>query len=205
MTRRAASEMTDREKWLVTDDVTWMLDALGNGADEERCKTLVIAMRKIIHGTAWVELENLGGLFTSWRQCAVFYSIHPACDYIRCLWPSPFMERERVEYDGPDPIIYGNKGFTLSPLIDPRWRTSKVMDVARKVKGTEVGWEMTAIGDVDSAKPIAWEIGCEPDHEAMPILADALMDAGCDVPEIIQPLRRPHRLPCWVVAELLAS
>jgi len=60
--------------------------------------------------------------------------------------------------------------------IDPRWLTSTVVDLAR------------AIYD-------------EKAFDRMPILADALMDAGCDSEEIIAHCRRSgeHVRGCWVV------
>lgn len=73
--------------------------------------------------------------------------------------------------------------FPLSPItIDPRWRTSDVVGLAR------------AIYD-DRA------------FERIPILADALMDAGCENEEIIGHCRGegPHVRGCWVVDLILGK
>jgi hypothetical protein len=42
---------------------------------------------------------------------------------------------------------------------------------------------------------------------AMPILADALMDAGCDNPQILEHCRGPgpHVCGCWCVDECLSK
>jgi hypothetical protein len=66
--------------------------------------------------------------------------------------------------------------------IDPRWLTASVLDLAR------------AIYD-------------ERAFERMPILADALMDAGCDNEEILNHCRGdgPHVRGCWVVDLLLGK
>ncbi len=60
--------------------------------------------------------------------------------------------------------------------LDPRWLTSTVLDLARTIYDERV-------------------------YERMPILADALMDAGCDSEEILSHCRSggPHVRGCWVV------
>jgi hypothetical protein len=70
--------------------------------------------------------------------------------------------------------IFGNPFRPVA--FDPRWRTSDVVGVAR------------AIYD-DKA------------FERMPILADALMDAGCEDEQVISHCRGdgPHVRGCWVV------
>jgi hypothetical protein len=77
------------------------------------------------------------------------------CDFIRDIFgPLPFR-----------PVV-----------LDPRWRTSTVIDLA------------TAIYE---------EIA----FDRLPILSDALMDAGCDSDEMIKHCRSdwPHVRGCWVV------
>ena len=76
--------------------------------------------------------------------------------------------------------IFGNPFRPIT--IDPRWLTSNVVDLA------------TAIYD-------------ERAFERMPILADALMDAGCDDEEIIAHCRGPgpHVRGCWLVDLLLGK
>jgi hypothetical protein len=66
--------------------------------------------------------------------------------------------------------------------LDPRWLSSTVIDLARTIYDERV-------------------------FERMPILADALMDAGCDSEEIISHCRSdgPHVRGCWVVDLLLAK
>jgi len=65
--------------------------------------------------------------------------------------------------------------------LDPRWLSSTVIDLARTIYEERV-WER------------------------MPILADALMDAGCDSEEVINHCHGPgpHVRGCWVV-DLLTS
>jgi hypothetical protein len=76
--------------------------------------------------------------------------------------------------------IFGNPFRPIA--IDPRWLTSTVVDLA------------TAIYD-------------ERAFDRMPILADALMDAGCDNEEIIAHCRSDgvHTRGCWAVDLILGK
>jgi len=76
--------------------------------------------------------------------------------------------------------IFGNPFRPVTP--DPRWLTSTVIDLARTIY-EERQWER------------------------MPILADALMDAGCDSEEVINHCRGPgpHVRGCFVVDLLLGK
>ena len=76
--------------------------------------------------------------------------------------------------------IFGNPFRPIT--IDPRWLTSTVVDISN------------AIYD-------------ERAFDKMPILADALMDAGCDCEEILNHCRGdgPHVRGCWVVDLLLGK
>jgi hypothetical protein len=67
-------------------------------------------------------------------------------------------------------------------IIDPRWRTSTVVDLARTICDQKA-------------------------FDRMPILADALLDAGCDNEEIITHCchSTEHVRGCWVVDLLLAK
>ncbi len=76
--------------------------------------------------------------------------------------------------------IFGNPFRPVT--LDPRWLTSTVLDLARIIYD-------------------------ERTFERMPILADALMDAGCDSEEILSHCRNggPHVRGCWVIDLLLAN
>ncbi len=66
--------------------------------------------------------------------------------------------------------------------LDPRWLSSTVLDLARTIYDERV-------------------------FERMPILGDALMDAGCDNEEIIEHCQGlgPHTRGCWVIDLLLGK
>jgi hypothetical protein len=81
------------------------------------------------------------------------------------------------------PLLRDIFGNPFRPVVfDPRWRTSDVVGLAR------------AIYDDRS-------------FERMPILADALMDAGCENEKIIGHCRGdgPHVRGCWVVDLILGK
>jgi hypothetical protein len=66
--------------------------------------------------------------------------------------------------------------------IDPRWRTSDVIGLARGISEDQA-------------------------FERLPILGDALMDAGCEGEQIIAHCRGegPHVRGCWVVDLILGK
>ncbi len=74
--------------------------------------------------------------------------------------------------------VFGNPFRPAS--LDPRWLTPTVVDLARAIYEDRV-------------------------FERLPILADALMDAGCDNEAILQHCRGPgpHVRGCWVVDAIL--
>ena len=69
-----------------------------------------------------------------------------------------------------------------SPCIDPSWLTSDVLAMCRGMYETR-------------------------DFAAMPILADALQDAGCENADVLNHCRGdgPHVRGCWVVDLLLGK
>jgi hypothetical protein len=77
--------------------------------------------------------------------------------------------------------IFGNPFRPVS--FDPVWRTSTAVALARQMYESR-------------------------DFGAMPILADALQDAGCDVDDVLNHCRDPHATHvrgCWVVDLLLGK
>ncbi len=76
--------------------------------------------------------------------------------------------------------IFGNPFRPVA--FDPAWRTDHTVGVATKMYD-------------------------ERNFDAMPILADALQDAGCDDEDILQHCREPgdHVRGCWVVDLVLGK
>jgi hypothetical protein len=77
--------------------------------------------------------------------------------------------------------IFGNP-FLKPPKFDKRWRTSTVLLLARQMYESR-------------------------EFSAMPILADALQDAGCNDATILDHCRGPgpHVCGCWVVDLVLGK
>jgi hypothetical protein len=76
--------------------------------------------------------------------------------------------------------IFGNPFRPVA--FDPRWRTADVTDLARAIYADRV-------------------------FDRMPVLADALMDAGCEDEQVIGHCRGPgpHVRGCWVVDLVLGK
>ena len=108
--------------------------------------------------------------------------------------PEHWRERERDRQDVSDAAmheesavqatllrdIFGNPFRTVA--FDAAWRTSTVVALARQVYGSR-------------------------DFGAMPILADALQDAGCDSDDVLNHCRGPgpHVRGCWVIDLVLGK
>lgn len=96
--------------------------------------------------------------------------------------------RNATALPGADFAIQGNLvrdifGNPFRPVtLDSRWLSSTVLDLARTIYDERL-------------------------FDRMPILADALMDAGCDNKEILNHCREngPHVRGCWVVDLLLGK
>jgi hypothetical protein len=76
--------------------------------------------------------------------------------------------------------VFGN--LFRPTAVDPAWRTDTVLTLARQMYDSR-------------------------DFSAMPILADALQDAGCDSDEILSHCRGPgpHVRGCWVIDRVLGK
>src|SRR5262245_61642451 len=69
---------------------------------------------------------------------------------------------------------------TLPTRIDPRWRTSDVLGLARGISEDQA-------------------------FERLPILGDALMDAGCEDETIMRHCRMPGQSYSWLVSLLMGE
>ena len=77
--------------------------------------------------------------------------------------------------------LHGLFGNPFGPVtFDPRWKTADVVELARAIHDEQA-------------------------FERLPVLADALMDAGCDEPAVIAHCREPgaHYRGCWVIDAVL--
>jgi hypothetical protein len=90
-------------------------------------------------------------------------------------------ERTELEWSALVRDIYGPNPFR-PVAFDPAWRTDTVASLARQMYEAR-------------------------DFATMPILADALQDAGCDRPDVLAHCRGdgPHARGCWVVDLVLGK
>lgn len=180
----------------------------------------------------------------SWKNGFYDHYAPPAdrCNLIRRLWPNPAIERERVEcleckngqsgehvYDQRKGlIVYIDRemhrkvcmtcegfGDIESPIIDPHWLSSTVLDLAKVIRGTvcercegtgkPYGADRTYNPPNKCPVCNGAKFKESPRPELMPVLADALLDAGCDSEEVIEHCQSggPHVGGCWVIVEIL--
>jgi hypothetical protein len=126
--------------------------------------------------------------------------IHFGCQAVQCLLNSLVRDNDRY-FDGHVHVavggvkakaelaaqcaiirdVFGNP-FRKPPKFDRRWRTDTAVALARQM----------------------YELG---DSSAMPILADALQEAGCENDDILDHCRgpSPHVRGCWVVDLVLGK
>ena len=80
------------------------------------------------------------------------------------------------------PLFLDVVGYLFISEFDPAWRTSTALALARQMYESR-------------------------DFAAMPILADALQDAGCDSDIVLSHCRGdgPHVRGCWVVDAILGK
>jgi hypothetical protein len=110
----------------------------------------------------------------------MFRSSEPKTSAFGDLYYPSVFEIRSVPVSGLVRDIFGNP-FRLV-AFDPRWRTSDAVGLARGI------YEDRAF-------------------DRLPLLADALMDAGCDNSEILDHCRGegPHVRGCWVVDLVLGK
>jgi hypothetical protein len=89
-------------------------------------------------------------------------------------------ERERLAHCALLRCIFGNPFRPVA--FDPRWRTADAVALARGIYDERA-------------------------FDRLPLLADALMDAGCDREDVLSHCRgdRPHVRGCWVVDLVLGK
>ncbi len=94
------------------------------------------------------------------------------------IYREPALQRRRAK------LVLDVYGNPFRPVtFAPEWRTSTAVAIARQMYKTH-------------------------DFSAMPILADALQDAGCDSADVLDHCRDPkgvHVRGCWVVDSVLGK
>ncbi len=168
---------------------------------DKRCRDLVEVYERLVDGNAndderalveeafsipyeADELNSLPGILESLRNLACYRGAAAAFSVANAVADAvgevTAEFQESYTQAGLVRDIFGNPFRTI--IVDPRWLTSNVVDLARTI----------------------YE---EREFNRMPILADALMDAGCDDEDILNHCRStgPHVRGCFVVDLLLGK
>ena len=114
--------------------------------------------------------------------------VDPTCDWfsagLRCVLPEGGSARGRVRaVELPADWFREAFGDPFDPVkFDPNWRTDTVVMLARSIVTRRT-------------------------FDLMPVLSDALMDAGCEDVRVIEHCRssRPHARGCWVLDAILGK
>lgn len=193
--------------WLTSDDPTELIVCLHANPELARAvrKLSLRSARHLVAACAAAADAELGGpereqiaralaraddALACYQRPAAWAHDHPhvraGADLSACL-PRLLDVQLRPTFPAQAAVLRDVLGNPFRPAaIDPRWRTSTVVDLARSI-------------DEGLARPAGGYV-------EMAILADALMDAGCDDEQIIRHLRGPgpHVKGCWAV-DLLAG
>ena len=213
--------MTETE-WLTCGDPNKMLEFLWNGVSDRKLRMFAAAWAcayVMILGTdeplAWRAIEACeqfadgtiseeelviaqGPVFDTLERCgepkegsptplrkamaaicfASKLTIRKVISQLACLLGHPVCEDRKEDNVGILRDIFGNPFCPVT--CSPDWRTETVLSLARQMYKAR-------------------------DFSAMPILADALQDAGCESDEILNHCRGPgpHVRGCWAVDLLL--
>ncbi|WP_439629193.1 hypothetical protein [Gemmata sp.] len=211
--------MTEAE-WLASNDPTWMLAFLQGKASDRKLRLFAVASGRLLaHGTTYEQADAAFRLSEGYADNLIDpgalragreQAIADARQVVAVLqgakrdtiWAAAYSSEDAAEVAvnctlglvrvvlGPIPDwtlcrfvgdIFGNPFRPVA--IDPQWLTSDVLALARGI----------------------YE---EREFDRMPILADALQDAGCDSAAVLDHCRDPngtHVRGCWVVDLLLGK
>jgi hypothetical protein len=202
----------ERVAHLLPDDScrAW-LDVARRYADgQARCKDLAP-----VHHAAERRYDQNCGRWKTPRQRATTWALRAVC------WATHPTQRDFAQYaandaaeatsdfanaDAPDPT-----GYLEAELVEHPAECAAQLAIIRDV----LGWPVIPTGSV--ACWLAWEGGLvlrlartiyqERDFEALPVLRDALADAGCTDAAILEHARQPgeHVRGCWLLDLVLGK
>jgi hypothetical protein len=125
-------------------------------------------------------LRNLGPGYVGRFSCMILYSLPSPSDELSCEFIAKTYRSTSREQASYIREIFGNPFRPIT--LDPSWLTSTVVALARQIYASR-------------------------DFSAMPILADALQDAGCDNEDILNHCLQPreHVRGCWALDLVLGK
>jgi hypothetical protein len=171
----------DERRWEAETDPVRLMEAL----HARRLPVHELAMRVIVYFGGVPEVMDLGGDYYGqweyWERFGQFWdalrtNTEPLVGARELYGQICDRSRPARQQEVCDFIRESVNPF--GPACGAEWRTDTVSALARTIRGTG-------------------------DYTLMPILADALQDAGCDADAVLSHCRqteRPHHPGCWVLA-----
>lgn len=170
-------------------------EQIADGGDIEGFRQVIAAARQAMTSrNTTKDMEHSSLAFAAYHATASELSPRDSLLAVAGALSSVMSDRLHIyrrEFDPePDPeeyqqisLLHDIAGNPFRPVsVNPEWLTSTVVAIAR-------------------------QIYMKKGFTAMPILADALLDAGCEDPEVIDHCRSggPHVRGCWVVDMVLGK
>jgi hypothetical protein len=170
--------MTEKE-WLACNDPQRMLEFLREKASERKLRLFAVGCCRPLDREHWNADSFVAFLLTSPHAFYAAEGAITAVDHLGWEWYEEGKEREH----GQTAMLRHIFGNPFRPVtINPAWRTSNVTGLAQSI----------------------YDKGA---FDCLPILADALEDAGCDNQDVLNHCRQPgeHVRGCWVVDLVLGK
>jgi hypothetical protein len=201
--RRRWRRVTDRATRALVDRAEQFAD--GRASEEELAEAF---------STAWPPTLSAGSINRLREQGAT--SVQSLLISCTGFWTDGQVPQADEGYDeGYEEVIRGLEGLQRAATKQPRWSSM------RKESARQVGLRRDIVGNpfrrAQCRRPwLTWNDGTvvqlartiyeERRFGDLPVLADALEDAGCDNAELLRHLRGPgpHVRGCWVVDLVLA-
>lgn len=129
-------------------------------------------------------------------------------DYVKLGYPQVLRDWAEHQYALEEREVDTAEGMFHMPLIMPEEPSDLLADIVRHAQEwgrTRLAWTIRPAWATSTVAGLAVAIREEKAFDRLPILADALQEAGCEDADILDHLRyaRPHVNCCWVVELLL--
>jgi hypothetical protein len=231
---RSEGWLFDRGKWQKLNDPFQVLDVaagMGCSLSERKRRLLVCAIARLAYD--WCRnprFRDALQLAQRWAEDAVAPQGVERCRTELSRVPVPAWDREEVDPDG-DPPLYQSERYRVQQdreqfgwvqlaqrciAEDSRLRSKELFESIRPLAARLVrdlvpdpfeppGWNADWV--TPTVHAIAAQVYARNEFGAMPILADALQDAGCDDACVLNHCRTEptHARGCWVLDAVLGK